>query len=169
MEALSSEETKRKGKETEQKFKDWLDKHKIPYLYIQQDKETFSPAFDKYFSGKRPDFMVLIPHFGFIFIDVKYKKINHDFKTYPLDVNETKKYSNLQRKFNLHIWYVLSNEDSDFKTWLWIPISKVLESGMPEHISSKSKMEFFAVPPESFIQIADSDSLDRLFTKCFIE
>jgi len=59
-----------RGDIAEKKFKQWLDKHNIPYLYIHQDIETFSSAF-KNSSGKRPDFMVLIPNFGFIFVDVK--------------------------------------------------------------------------------------------------
>jgi len=155
----------KKGSEAELKFKNWLDKHNIPYFYIKQDMETFSSALKNSFSGKRPDFMVLIPNFGFIFVDVKYKKLNQEYKTYPLDSEETKKYSSIQRRFNLHIWYVLSNEDYDYKTWLWIPVSKVLESGIPKFVSSKSKEDFYAVPPEEFIQIADSDSLDRLFSK----
>ena len=161
------EEFKKLGENTELRFKEWLDKHNIPYFYIKQDIETFSAALKNSFYGKRPDFMILIPNFGFIFVDVKYKKLNYDFKTYPLDAYETKKYSSVQRRFNLHIWYVLSNEEFDYKTWLWIPVSKVLESGVPKYISSKSKEDFFAVPPEDFIQLADNDSLDRLFSKIF--
>ena len=157
----------KKGKEVESKFKNWLDKHNIPYFYIKQDTESFSSAFKNSFSGKRPDFMVLIPNFGFVFVDVKYKKINLKYKSYPIDSRETKIYSSLQRKFNLHIWYALSNEDSDFKTWLWIPVSKVLESGIPRYTSSISNEDFFAVPPEEFIQIAEDDSLERLFSKLF--
>jgi hypothetical protein len=109
--------------------------------------------------------MVLIPNFGFIFVDVKCKSINSLYKKYPIDGKETKKYSSLQRLFNVHIWYVVSNEDFDFKTWLWIPVSKVLESGIPKYVSSVSREDFFAVPPEDFIQIADSDSLERIFSK----
>ncbi|MFH1823149.1 MAG: hypothetical protein ABH817_00305 [archaeon] len=159
-----------RGKEAEQGFQNWLDKHKIPYLYIQQDVETFSPALKKYFGTKRPDFMLLIPNLGFIFVDVKYKKINDKYKKFPLDSIETKKYSSLQRKFNLPIWYVISNESYDYKTWFWIPVSKVLEEGrIPKFVSSKSKEYFFAIPIHEFIQISDDDSLDRLFSKCFIE
>ena len=164
-----TEENIMKGLETEHKFMEWLNKHNIPYLYIQQDTETISKAFKGQFKGKRPDFLVLIPNLGFIFIDVKYKKISYNYKTYPLDSEETKKYSSIQRKFNLPIWYALSNEDSDYKTWFWIPVSKVLEAGVPKYNSNKSKMDFFAVPPKEFIQIADDDSLDRLFSKCFCE
>lgn len=164
-----SKENVKKGEEVENKFKEWLDKHNIPYFYIKQDMETFSSALRNSFSGKRPDFMILIPNFGFIFVDVKSRRLHQEYKTYPLDSFETKKYSSLQRRFNLHIWYALSNQDYDYKTWLWIPVSKVLESGMPKFVSSKSKEDFYAVPPEEFIQIADNDSLDRLFSKSFIE
>ena len=163
-----SEESKEKGNEAEIKFKEWLDKHNLPYLYLQQDTQTLSIAFKKYFSGKRPDFLILIPNLGFIFVDTKYKKLNPGYKTYPIDAEETKKYSSIQRKFNLNIWYVLSNEDSDYKTWLWIPISKVFESELM-HTSSISGEGFYAIPPEEFIQIGVNDSLDRLFSKSFFE
>ena len=168
MDEIGNEE-KIKGNETEIKFKEWLDKNNIPYLYLQQDTQTLSPAFKKYFSGKKPDFLILIPNLGFIFVDTKYKKLNHEYKTYPIDAEETKKYSSIQRKFNLNIWYVLSNEDFDYKTWLWIPISKVFESGTLIHTSNKSGMEFYAIPPEEFIQISINDSLDRLFLKSFLD
>jgi len=165
-EFIITDESRQKGDEAELRFKNWLDNHNIPYFYIKQDKETFSSAFKKN-SAKRPDFMILIPNFGFIFVDVKNRKLHPTYKNYPLDSEETKRYSSLQREFNAHIWYAISNEDYDFKTWLWIPISKVLESGRPKFNSSKSKEDFYAVPPEEFIQIADDDSLDRLFSKSF--
>lgn len=155
------------GNAAESKFKVWLDKHNIPYLYIQQDEDTFSKAFNSYPAGKRPDFMILIPNFGFIFVDVKYRKINSNYGTFPIDIIETKKYSSLQRKFNLQIWFVFSNDEVNYQTWFWIPVSKVLEHGLPVKISSKSKQEFFAVPINSFIQISDNDSLERLFSRLF--
>jgi len=73
------------GEVAEKKFKEWLDKHKIPYFYIQQDSETFSQALKNLFSGKRPDFIVLLPNFGLIFVDVKYKRVSKDFSTFPID------------------------------------------------------------------------------------
>lgn len=160
-------EDKERGTRAELKFKEWLDRHNIPYFYIKQDLETFSSALKNSFSGKRPDFMILIPNFGFIFVDVKNKRLNQDYKTYPIDSYETKKYSKIQRLFNLHIWYAVSNEDYDYRTWLWIPISRVLEAGIPRFISSKSKEDFYAVPPEEFIQISEDDSLERIFSKSF--
>lgn len=166
------EENRLKGIEAEQKFKGWLDKHNIPYLYIQQDTETFSPTLKEYLGAKRPDFMILLPNLGFIFVDVKYKRIHEKYKNFPLDILDAKKHSSLQRKFNLPIWYVLSNEEFDYKTWFWIPVSKVLEEGKnpkPKFTSPKSNMDFFAIPVSEFIQIAEDDSLDRLFSKCFLD
>ena len=76
MNSLEKKNNLRKGRNVESKFKAWLDKHNIPYLYIQQDEETFSSTFRNQFSGKRPDFMILIPNFGFIFVDTKYSILN---------------------------------------------------------------------------------------------
>lgn len=161
------EEIRKIGEEAETRFKSWLDKHKIPYLYIQQDKDTFSSVFKREEPGKRPDFMVLLQNFGFIFVDIKNKKIDSKYKNFCLDKNETKIYSSFQRKFNMQIWYVISNEDYDYKTWFWIPVSRVLESGREIHTSSLSNEDFFPIPPEEFIQISDNDSISRLFYKIF--
>lgn len=155
-------EKEEKGKEAENQFRNWLDKHKIPYLYFHQNPENFA-AFFRENSGKRPDFMLLIPNFGFILVDVKYRKINPSYKTYPLDSEETKEYSTMQRKFNLHIWYAISNEELGYKTWLWIPNTKVLELGISEQVSSLSREKFVPVPINNFKQIADNDSLGKLF------
>lgn len=164
---MPEEEIKKIGNEAELKFKEWLDKHKIPYLYIQQDSQTFSSVFRDKNYGKRPDFMILLPNFGFILVDVKNKKIDSKYRNYCLDEIETKKYSSFQRRFNLQIWFVISNEDYDYKTWLWIPVSKVLESGIKTFISSKSKEGFFPIPLDEFIQISDNDSINILFEKSF--
>lgn len=157
---------KEKGLKAELKFKEWLEKHKISYLYIDQDKEAFSSVFRD--SIKRPDFMILLPNLGFIMVEVKNKELHKIYKSFALDSIETRKFSELQRKFNLPTWYALSNEALDFKTWYWIPISKVLEEGKnPEFKSSKSAMDFFPVPINEFIQIANDDQLSRLFSKSF--
>ena len=147
----------------ESKFKEWLERHKIPFMYIQQDSDTFASVFKDV--GKRPDFMILLPNFGLILVDIKDKDINTQYKTYCIDEKETMKYSSLQRKFNLHIWYVLSNSTIDYKTWFWIPVSKVLESGIKTHKAGGSGEGFFPIPTDEFIQIAHNDSISRLFEK----
>ena len=109
--------------------------------------------------------MILLPNLRFIFVDAEYKKPTH-YKTFPIDTEESRKYSVLQRHFNLQVWYALSNEQYHYSTWFWIPVSKVLEIGKTEkHVSSKTKMEFFAIPIDNFIQVAMDDSLSRLLSK----
>lgn len=163
---LTNEE---KAKITEAKFKDWLDVNNIPHWYIQQDIETMSPALKKYFVGRRPDYMILLPHLGFILVDVEYKKVSDKYSDFMVDCKETSEYSNLQRNFNLEVWYAYSNEQSDYKTWYWIPVSKVLEKGKANrHTSSTSGEDYYSLKINEFTQIAYDDSLDRLFSKLLL-
>jgi len=111
--------------------------------------------------------MLLIPYFGFIFVDVKYKQISENQKGFPIDALNAKKYSSIQRRFNINTWFVISNEKVGYNTWYWIPVSKVLEAGISLQKSSKSGDLFFPIPKNYFIQVARDDSLSRLFSKLF--
>ena len=156
-------EVEKKGKKAEEEFKKWLDRHKIPYWYIQQDIDSFSEGLRKQFV-KRPDFFILIPNFGFILIDVKEKESAEKYEKFFIDAKEVEKYMNLQRIFNLQSWYVISNERYHFKTWFWIPISKVIKSGFMFIPKSRNK-ECYSVPISEFIQVSSDDSLERVFAK----
>lgn len=103
----------------------WLDSHEIPFWYIQQDIESFSRGLKDH-DMKRPDFMVVVPHVGLILVDVTRKKLAEKYEEFRLDEEEIKKLYNLQKIFNLQVWYVLSNEDYHYGTWHWIPVSKVV-------------------------------------------
>src|SRR3989344_5437884 len=62
----------KKNKWTQNKnLKSFLDRQNIPYWYINQGIDTFSPALKK-LQVQRPDFFILIPNFGFILIDVEH-------------------------------------------------------------------------------------------------
>jgi hypothetical protein len=114
--------------------------------------------------------MILLPNMGFIFVDVEDKPVYEEFETFALDSEETAKYSSLQRNFNIQVWYAISNKNSSYNTWYWVPVSKVLEIGkLKKAKSAKSGMEFFPIPITEFIQISSSDSLGRLFSKMFSE
>jgi len=152
-----------KEKVTELKFKKWLDSNKIPYWYIQQDVDTYSNAL-KRFMTKRPDFIILIPHVGFILTDVEYKNPLEKHEAFPIDYEETKQYINSQKYFNLQVWYVLSSEKYSFNTWFWIPAAKALEKG-EKYLSPKSNTEYLSVPISEFIQMAKSDNLGRLLSE----
>ena len=86
----------------ESKFKEWLDKCNIPYWYIDQSLESFSPALRKYFL-KRPDFMILLPNFGLIFVDVKDKELAEKHEKIFIDGIEVEKYLSMQRTLNLQV------------------------------------------------------------------
>ncbi|MEK7558378.1 MAG: hypothetical protein AAB507_00965, partial [Patescibacteria group bacterium] len=98
----SKQENEEKSKDVESKFQQWLDKNDIPYWYIQQDISTFSPALKKYMT-KRPDFMILIPHVGFVLVDAEYKSPAEKYEVFQIDTAETEQYCNLQNYFNLQV------------------------------------------------------------------
>jgi len=147
----------------EKKFREWLDTHQIPFWHIRQDMESFSHALQRYMT-KRPDFMILVPHVGFILVDVKDKKPAKKYKQFQFNEEETKQHCNLQNFFNLQVWYVLSNEDCHYDTWYWIPASKVLETGHLYHSKIKNE-EYRSVSMKRLIQVSMSDNLGRLFSE----
>lgn len=148
-----------RGEVVERKFKEWLDQNEIPHWYIQQDIDSFSPALKKYFT-KRPDFMILIPNIGFFLVDATYKSPAEKYPKFFVNADEVVKYSQLQRVFNLHVWYAISHEH--YQTWFWIPVSKVLEVG--ERMAKKDGSEYYSVPIKEFIQVSIKDSIERIFT-----
>ena len=149
----------------EEKFKQWLDKNKIPYWYIDQTLKSFSPALRKYLI-KRPDFMILLPNFGLIFVDVKDKIQAIKYNKFFLRAKEIDKYVRMQRIFNVPTWFVISNKNYHYNTWFWIPCSEITRAGFVFE-SKKIRKKCYSVPTNSFVQVADTDNLERIFTKLF--
>lgn len=149
----------------EVKFKEWLDKNNIPYWYIDQSLDSLSPSLKKLMM-KRPDFMILLPNFGLIFVDVKDKYQAEKYDKFFLDTKEVDTYSDMQRTFNIPIWFAISNDKYHYKTWFWIPISDVTRSGFVFD-SSKSGERVYSVPISEFVQVSDNDNLERIFIKLF--
>ena len=160
---MDKKEIERKERLAENEFKKWLDRHEIPYWYIQQDVGTFSRALKKYMS-KRPDFVILIPHVGFILTDVEYKRPAEKYREFHINEEETKQYSNLQEYFNMQVWYVFSHESYHFNTWFWIPAAKVIECGR-SYRSSKTGEKYISVPIEKFIMVSVTDDIGRLLSE----
>ena len=154
-----------KGREAEEKFQHWLDKNNIPYLYIQQDKEKFSSFFKTGF--KRPDFIILIPNIGLIFVDVKYRVISEKYDDISIDSADLSKYSKLQRNFNIPIWFAISNREINYSKWFWIPVSKTIELMLPEFKSPLSKMDYNPIKLREFIEVSNKDSLHKIFERLF--
>lgn len=147
------------------KFRDWLDKNHIPYWYIDQSLKSFSPALRKFWI-KRPDFMILLPNFGLIFVDVKDKIQAKKYDKFFLRANEVDKYVGMQRTFNIPIWFVISNSKYHYNTWFWIPSSEITRAGFVFETRAV-KEKCYSVPTKSFVQVADTDNLERIFSKLF--
>ena len=92
-----------KAREAEKMFMKYLNQHNIAFWYIQQDINTYSNALKKY-NIQRPDFLILIPNFGSVLIDVEYKLPLKKYSKFCICDIKTKKYETLQKKFNLQIW-----------------------------------------------------------------
>lgn len=70
----------------------------------------------------------------------------------------------LQRIFNLQSWHVISSDKYHYKTWCWIPISKVVKTNFTFKPKGENK-ECCSVSILEFIEVSDDDSLERAFTK----
>ncbi len=147
----------------EEEFKIWLDKNNIPYWYIDQSLESFSPALRRFWS-KRPDFMILIPNVGFIFVDVKDKSAAEKYPKFFIDADDVDKYSSMQSIFNIKTWIVISNKNYHYQTWFWMPVSGITKSGFINK-SSVSGEDYYSVPSEEFVTVSPSDNLERIFSK----
>ena len=159
---MDDKKMREKERMAEHEFKQWLDSNEIPYWYIHQEIDTFSPALRHYLT-KRPDFVILIPVIGFIITDVEYKEPAKKYDQFQINAEETIKYENLQKRFNLPVWYVFSNAKQHFSVWYWIPTSHVISKG--QIFPSKNKTEYYAVPITECIQVSKTDSLERLFSQ----
>lgn len=153
------------GNRAEIKFKEWLDKNNIPYWYIDQSLESFSPVLRKLMI-KRPDFLILLPNFGMVFVDVKEKEQARKYEKFFLHAHEVDKYLTMQRCFNIPVWFVISHSRYHYNTWFWIPLSDITKSGFIFE-SRKKKEKVYSVPLAEFVQVANTDNLERIFSKLF--
>ncbi|MBI5797745.1 hypothetical protein HZA98_02455 [Candidatus Woesearchaeota archaeon] len=145
--------------EAENKFKDFLDSQKIPYWYIQQDIDSYAKVLKEY-NVQRPDFFVLLPHFGFILVDVEHKEPLEKYEKFCISLEETNKYTNLQKYFNISVWYAFSNEKIHYSTWYFIPMTKVQE--LKEQFLVRKK-GYISTPIQSFTQLSMHENISKLF------
>lgn len=148
-----------KERTTEKKFLEWLNTHNIPFLYIDQTPTTFSAALRNH-TTRRPDFMIFIPHIGWILTDVEYNSTLKHYDEFPVGVDETHRYCELQKLYNLQVWYVFSHKKDHWKTWYWIPAAKAMEK-----TRLGCKGHFYTVSKDSCITTAHTDSLTRILSE----
>ena len=148
---------KEKEDKTNKNFRGWLNKHEIPYLYIDQEINTFSVALKKH-TIRRPDFIIFIRNIGWFMVDVEYKRPAVKYAQFQIDLEETHKYIQFQENYNIHIWYVFGSELDHFHTWYWIPVSKVTES-------TTYKKQYFGVSLKHFAAVTENHGIGKLLTE----
>jgi len=128
---------------SELKFKEWLDKRKQKYFFVDQSRESFPSVF-AYKNMKRPDFVVFDFDFekGDVFVDTKSRSSRH--KDLILDEErEVKKYMALEQETGKKVYFAFVR-DNDFSKWYFISLSKVFYC--PVRKSSVDKRPFRAIP-----------------------
>lgn len=155
---------KLKGKKAEKEFASWLQRQRIPYVYIQQDLETFSKSLGKDYDGRRPDFIVFLHYVGPLFVDVKKRQFaQFNGSLYlPFDCDINDKYLNIQHSFNIQIWYAVTTEKVMYKKWYWLPSGAVEQAAEARKTSGKSGKDFYRVPVAACVEINLHESLDKL-------
>lgn len=152
-----------KGLEAEGKFREWLDHHEIPFWFIEQQSIKHSRALLQKYGSKRPDFTILIPNFGTFLVDVKHKDKLTKYDKFSVKKKEVESYLNLQKFFNLRVWYAISNDSVAYKTWYWMPVWKIQECG--DEYSTNKELIFIEVA--KFIQTSFDDTPLKLLSHEF--
>ena len=89
---LTVSQRRAQGQAAEDRFRAWLDRCRLPHVYVEQSPFTFP---DLHGTIKRPDFLVGIPTIGTIAVDVKAKRVYAD--TIIIDADEHRTLANLSR------------------------------------------------------------------------
>ncbi len=97
---LSLSQRRSQGQAAEDRFRAWLDRCRLPHIYVEQSPMTFP----EHLKGeiKRPDFLVGIPSIGTIAVDVKAKRVYAD--TLIIDADEHRTLLTFERCFNMSVW-----------------------------------------------------------------
>lgn len=146
-----------KGKIGEAKFEKWLIKNKIPYIRFDQSANWNLNLFKKV---KRPDYMILVPHIGMFLVDVKTRRMESG--NFCMNFEEAEKFQQLQRYFNLQVWYAIA-EVSEYNKWHWVSNDVLLE--MKLQTKGEKNKKYFLLPRKSTISIDRDESEGRLIEK----
>ena len=169
-------QNKAQGRLGEARFRQWMDRQKIPFFAIEQERGTLSKGLKKDYDAKRPDFVILIPKIGLILVDVKYLRMHDGPNSFWLTRSDIRQYANLEKSLNYKVWFAfLSNSFPG--TWHWISAIDVrdhcketrkqftrLSNGRQQFIGTR-----IVVPIANCIRIDEKDSLGTLLVKVILK
>jgi len=155
----SSEE---KGNKGEEKFFKWLDNYKLPYIFIEQSKDSFAQVFKG--DVKRPDFLLSLENSGSFVVDVKNRELyTSNYGSY-LSLSTTKvdsPYLEFEKIFNVPVWFAYVDPNKK-DNWLWISAKDAISKGK-ELTDKKNKKKFLSINIRHFNSINDRSTLEKLF------
>jgi len=98
---LSRADRRAQGAAAEDRFRAWLDRCRLPHIYVEQSPMTFP----EHLKGeiKRPDFLVGIPTIGMMAVDVKAKTIFRN--SILIDAHEHRTLAAFETFFNVTVWF----------------------------------------------------------------
>lgn len=113
---LSLSQRKRQGQAAEDRFRGWLDRCRLPHIYVEQSPFTFP----EHLHGtiKRPDFLVGIPAIGTIAVDVKAKQVYRE--TIFIDDAEHRTLLSFETYFNVAVWFACFPPDEPHTCYLFL-------------------------------------------------
>ena len=100
---LTRAERRAQGAAAEDRFRAWLDRCRLPHLYVEQSPFTFPEGLHGQI--KRPDFLVGVPSIGTIALDVKSKRAYQN--TILIDADEHRTLLTFETFFNISVWFVV--------------------------------------------------------------
>lgn len=117
----------RLGKQGEQKFESLMNRAGMPFINIDQRRDTYSCAFraeNSIHPTKRPDYLLPINGYGTIAVDVKHYKLEEDY--FELEISEWSRYLNFYRLFMMNVWlaFVANNKTDE---WYWFRVNKEVD------------------------------------------
>lgn len=118
----------RLGNQGEQKFESLMNRSGVPFINIDQKRDTYSCAFraeNSVHPTKRPDYLLPINGYGTIAVDVKHYKLEEG-GYFELKVSEWSRYLNFYRLFMVNVWlvFVANNKTNE---WYWFRVNKEVD------------------------------------------
>ena len=144
------------GQAAEVAFAAWLDHSRVPYLYAEQSRETFSEGLRG--SAKRPDFLIGLPYLRPLAVDVKIKTSYGQRLIF--DVAEVEKLRAFSQLFNMTgLFACIAPNGSALMKWL--PVS--VFTGRPENTINGAPA--YAVPLKEALTIDSREGFSAAVAK----
>ena len=142
--------------DSEKCFMTYLDKENIPYLFINQEIDTFSRSLREHLCvdsrGKRPDFLVLIKNLGWILVDTKCRTYDNKHDAYPFDYEEYKKLLSVEQATRTPIWIAFCIQPEGYKFWKFISLLDIAKRATEtEQFMEKENIQFVLVKTDTLL------------------